>query len=267
MGKNHIETLINLENFPILERGSEKYIELVTHCKSALEQQGMFSLNGFLKAESCKKAVQEIQPIMEADSFEHRRSHNIYFLNSIVGLEPSHPALRKVETVNHTVCADQIRNSIIMEIYNYTPLLHFLSDVMEKPELFLMEDPLAKVNVMSYRHGESLNWHFDRSEFTTTLLLQEPNAGGIFEYRKDLRAENAPNYAGVAELLNGNDSKKQDLELSAGTLNVFKGKNTAHRVTAIEGEKERMIAVFSYYEFAGKVFSDQERLGFYGRKN
>jgi hypothetical protein len=31
------------------------------------------------------------------------------------------------------------------------------------------------------------------------------------------------------------------------------------------GATERIIAVFSFYEFPGKVFSDQERIGFYGR--
>jgi hypothetical protein len=39
---------------------------------------------------------------------------------------------------------------------------------------------LARVNAMQYGAGEGLNWHFDRSEFTTTLLLQAPKAGGAF---------------------------------------------------------------------------------------
>ncbi|KAG1702812.1 50S ribosomal protein L21 [Nymphon striatum] len=29
---------------------------------------------------------------------------------------------------------------------------------------------------MAYKEGETLNWHFDRSEFTTTLLLQAPQS-------------------------------------------------------------------------------------------
>lgn len=53
--------------------------------------------------------------------------------------------------------------------------------------------------------------------------------------------------------------------MKPGTLNVFRGKNTAHRVTTVEGDRERMIAVFSYYEKPGVMFSDEERVGFYGR--
>jgi hypothetical protein len=136
---------------------------------------------------------------------------------------------------------------------------------MGKSQLHVMQDPLASVNVMAYRAGEALNWHFDRSEFTTTLLLQAPETGGEFEYRSDLRSANDPNYAGVAELLEGRDPQVKRIRLQAGTLNVFRGKNTAHRVTTVQGRVDRYIAVFSYYEKPGVTFTDAERLGFYGR--
>ncbi|MDB5984612.1 MAG: 2OG-Fe(II) oxygenase, partial [Pseudomonas sp.] len=74
-----------------------------------------------------------------------------------------------------------------------------------------------------------------------------------------------PNYEGVATLLRDEDPDVQSLSLEAGTLNVFRGKHTAHRVTPVQGKRERMIAVFSYYETPGVMFSAQERLGFYGR--
>jgi len=110
---------------------------------------------------------------------------------------------------------------------------------MDKPVLLKMEDPPARVNVMSYASGEALNWHFDRSEFKTTLLLQAPDGGGEFELDKDLRSDNDPNYKGVADLLTGRRTP-----LRPGTLNIFKGKNTAHRVTPVQGENDRIIAVF-----------------------
>lgn len=128
-----------------------------------------------------------------------------------------------------------------------------------------MEDPLARVNAMQYRAGQALNWHFDRSEFTTTLLLQAPEMGGEFEYRTGLRSEDDPNYDGVAAMLHGEDAQVKRITLEAGTLNVFKGRNTAHRVTPVEGDTARMISIFSFYDRPGVVFSDEERIGFYGR--
>ena len=132
---------------------------------------------------------------------------------------------------------------------------------MEKPRLYPMADPLGRLNVMAYRAGERLNWHFDRAEFTITVLLQAPLGGGDFQYRSGLRSDADPNYDGVGRLLAGRDERVQTLPLAPGTLNVFKGKNTAHRVTPVEGERPRIIAVFSYYETPDVTFSDTERSG------
>jgi hypothetical protein len=136
---------------------------------------------------------------------------------------------------------------------------------MDKPRLFAMNDPLARVNVMAYGPGQALNWHFDRSQFTTTLLIRTAEAGGEFEYRSGLRSDTDPNYDGVACLLRGEDPEVRIQSLTAGALSVFAGRNTAHRVTPVRGTTSRLVAVFSYYETPGVFFSSAERLGFYGR--
>lgn len=260
-----MNNLMDLERFPLDREGSDAWNELVDKCRTELKRNGMFNLEGFLRADAVRQAAERIQPSMNRESHTHSRTHNIYFKPKIEGLPADHPALRQVETVSHTLCADQLKGSLVNEVYEYPALLAFLAAVMEKPQLHLMADPLARVNVMSYRHGETLNWHFDRSEFTTTLMLQAPEEGGEFQYRSDLRSADDPNYAGVAELLEGRDPQVQTLTLRAGTLNVFRGKNTAHRVTPVRGPRERMVAVFSYYEKPDVLFSAEEQLGFYGR--
>lgn len=260
-----MDNIIDLDLFPINQPDTGRYRDLVNTCRTALRRDGMFNLVGFLKPEAADKAVAEIEPVMATASHLHKRRHNIYFKKKIEGLAPDHPALRQFETINHTVCADQIPGSIILRVYEYPPFVDFLAATMNKPKLFHMADPLARANVMAYRDGEALNWHFDRAEFTTTLLLQAPDEGGAFEFRTDLRSDDDPNYDGVARLLKGADPECRTLELSAGTLNVFRGKNTAHRVTTVRGDRERMIAVFSYYERPDVQFSDEERIGFYGR--
>ncbi|MEL6794617.1 MAG: 2OG-Fe(II) oxygenase, partial [Pseudomonadota bacterium] len=73
------------------------------------------------------------------------------------------------------------------------------------------------------------------------------------------------NYDGVARLLRGEDPKVKRISLSPGALNVFRGKNTPHRVTPPEGARNRTIAVLSFYETPGVAFSAVERQGFYGR--
>ncbi|MDQ7069351.1 MAG: 2OG-Fe(II) oxygenase [Rhodobacterales bacterium] len=260
-----MQHMIDLERYPLNQPESARYAALVKQCQADLVADGMFNLEGYLRPQVAQKLADAMKPAMATQSFTHQRRHNIYFKKSVPGLAADHPALTEVDTINHTLCADQIGDNGVIKIYEWPPLIAFLAEVMGKDNLYSMPDPLARVNVMAYHAGEALNWHFDRSEFTTTLLLQAPEAGGDFEYRTDLRTHDDPNYDGVVNLLNGNDPMKQKLRLSAGTLNVFRGITTPHRVTPIEGARDRMIAVFSYYETPDVMFSDEERIGFFGR--
>lgn len=205
-----------------------------------------------------------MQPLFGSQAFTHARSHNIYFKPDIDGLAPDHPALAKLTTVNHTLCSDQLGGTDLKALYDWAPFAAFLAAMMQREQLFPMADPLAGLNAMAYHKDEALHWHFDRSEFTMTLLLQAPDSGGAFEYARDLRPYENPNYDGVADLLTGKLTPARTAS-GAGTLNVFGARDTAHRVTPVQDAKPRMIAVFSYFDRPGVMFSDAERLGFYGR--
>ncbi len=257
--------ILDLDRYPLDQPGSPGWIALVDRCKADLARDGMFNLDGLLKPGAITRVIAEVKPVLDSASFIHRRSHNVYFRKEIPGLGADHPALKLFETSNQTICADQIPDSLLVRLYEWPNLAAFLAATMEIPALFPMDDRIACANVMRYTEGEALNWHFDRSEFTTTLLLQAPRDGGAFEYRTGLRSDDDPNYDGVARILRGEDNAVQAMIAKAGTLNVFRGKNTAHRVTPVVGPVDRIIAVFSYYETPGVRFSDEERIGFYGR--
>ncbi len=255
--------ILDLERYPI-DR-PEATAALVQQCRDELEREGMFNLVGFVKPQALSAMVEHVQPLASHDAFTHQRRHNVYFLRSVAGLPEDHPALTRFETINHTVCGDQLRDNLITRIYEWEPLHRFIASVLNIEHLYPMEDPLARLNVMEYRPGEALNWHFDRSRYTTTLLLQSAESGGEFEYRTGLRADNDPNYDGVGRFLTGEDSDCHINTLEAGTLNIFAGKNTLHRVSTVRGNRSRLVAVFSYYDRPNVLFSEEERVGFYGR--
>jgi hypothetical protein len=257
--------VIDLQRYPLDQLDSVDGQALVKRCRDDLDRDGMFNLAGLMRPEAIENAVSEAKLLFESDAFTHSRLHNIYFLPEIQGLPTDHPAQQKFETINHTICADQIPGSVLLRLYEWLPFAAFLAAVMGKPALYGMDDPLARLNVMGYDQGEALNWHFDRSEFTTTLLLQSPDRGGEFQYRTGLRSDEDANYDGVGEFLQHQQASAKSLSLDAGTLNVFRGKNTAHRVTPVEGKRKRIIAVFCFYEQAGVQFSNEDRIGFYGR--
>lgn len=256
--------IVDLDRYPIDQPGTDAFNALVAKCRSDLARDGMFNLEGFLNPTALSATLSQLGPRFQTDAYTHARKHNIYFRKDVPGLSPDHPALALQDTVNHTLCADQI-DGALHTLYTSPAFAAFLAATMDKPALFVMDDHLASMNAMAYRDGEGLNWHFDRSEFTTTLLLQAPDDGGVFEYRTDLRSETAPNYDGVARLLSGQDLLLRGLTLKAGTLNVFRGRNTAHRVTPVSGTTARMIAVFSFYDRPGVRMTPEEQQGFYGR--
>lgn len=259
-----MEEIIDLDNYPLHRAGTSEWEALVARAKNGLARDGLFNLPNFIRPRALASVLEHVHPRMKTDSFHHSRWHNIYFQDDVDGLDAENPALTKVETSNHTLCHDQMRGTALDQIYEWPAFANFLAAVMNKPRLYTMDDALAGLNVLEYRPGEALNWHFDRSIFTTTLLLQEAAQGGIFEYAKDLRSDNDPNHTGIADLLAGRTTPTQ-LVQAAGTLNVFLGVNTAHRVSRVGTGKSRIVAVLSHYDTPGRSFSKQEQMGFFGR--
>lgn len=257
--------ILDLDRYPLDKPGTPEWLAMVERCRADLALKGMFNLEGLMFETVAADAAADLADAFETESFNHAREHNIYFQDDIEGLPADHPALMRFQTSNNTLCGDQLTDTPMMRLYEWPEFATFLAATMDKGALYTMQDPLARLNAMSYGPAQALNWHFDRSEFTTTLLLQAPESGGDFQYRTDLRSDEDPNYFGVARMLHGEDDEVRLLKLKPGTLNVFRGKNTPHRVTPVQGDKTRVIAVFSFYENPGVTFSEQERIGFYGR--
>ena len=132
--------------------------------------------------------------------------------------------------------------------------------------LYEYADPLSSINVHFASEGQELNWHFDNSEFAITLLLQSPKAGGKFEYVKNLRCaeQNDMNYAGVEAVLD-EKTKPSHLTVEPGTLVLFRGRNSMHRVTPTEGDRTRILVVFAYNSKPGIALSESARMTFFGR--
>ncbi|MEL7098759.1 MAG: 2OG-Fe(II) oxygenase [Pseudomonadota bacterium] len=259
-----MNTILDLDLYPLDRPGTPEYAALVEASKAALEAEGLFNLPGFLRPGALAQTLDHVRPRLAAESYHHARDHNIYFTDHVDGLAADDPALAKVTTQNHTLCHDQLRETPLDAIYTWQPFMDFLAEVTGTPALYTMDDPLSGVNVLEYRAGEALNWHFDRSVFTTTLLLQSPETGGDFEYVRDLRSPDNPNHPGIAALLRG-EVETRLLRQAPGTLNVFLGVNTAHRVTPPLSGPSRIVSVLAHYDRPGVRFSPTEQMGFYGR--
>ena len=90
-------------------------------------------------------------------------------------------------------------------MYDSDDLRQFLCAVLGEDALYPYADPWSSINLHYANQGQELGWHFDNSSFATTLLIQKPEGGGVFEYVRDMRDADTGemNFAGVGKVLNG----------------------------------------------------------------
>ena len=102
--------------------------------------------------------------------------------------------------------------------------------VLGEEALYEYADPLSSINLHYARPGQELGWHFDNSSFAITLMIQDPEAGGAFEYVSGLRDADAGemNFEMTARVLDG-EVEPRRLTMAAGTLVLFRGGRELYR--------------------------------------
>ena len=255
-----LNELIDLNQHPIHE---QSYRE---QCKQTLYSDGALTMPGFLNNSAIASIVADGSDNQHL-AFYTGSKHNIYLTESDPNFPANHPRNREVESTKGCITTDQIPNiSALHKLYDHQIFRSFLCDVLEENELHEYADPLSSINLHYASSGQELGWHFDNSSFAITLLLQKPQAGGVFEYVKNVRDADAGemNYEQAENVLNGKTTANT-LSMDAGALVLFRGRNSMHRVTPVEGDVTRMLAVLAYNTKAGVSLSESARKTFYGR--
>ena len=67
------------------------------------------------------------------------------------------------------------------------------------------------------------------------------------------------------QMLDGDRARVVKLPFTAGTLLIFGGRQTLHRVTRVAGRRPRLVPVLCYGEQPGLENSDTVRMLFWGR--
>ncbi|NUU35503.1 hypothetical protein [Pseudomonas sp. C2B4] len=258
--------IVDLKRFPITDRSCSAYRELVARSQSLLRQEGVAIFPGFVREEAVGTMADQtlaLHPRM----FHFRENHTVYFKPQEERVDPEHPLRRLMKTEKDTVAyADIPADNWVRNLYESDEVLAFIRDVLGLDTLYRHADPLAALNLQGFTAGQQLGWHFDRSDFSVTLSLQAANSGGDFEYVRMLRNEDDDCHEAVRQFLD--DPKTQEVEVLPqvpGTLSLFRGRYSLHRVTPVAGDRLRLNAVFAYVDQPNVEFSDYARKLFYGR--
>lgn len=254
------EDIVDLKKHPITQSSYN------SQCRVTLDSEGVLVLEDFIRPDALEQMHEE--GLAEQDkAYFCAQSHSVYLTPDNPDFPDDHPANRKVISSKGCICDDLVGpTSPLRVLYDDPHFRDFVAETTGQTELHPYADKLSSINVHYANRGQELGWHFDNSSFAITLLIQKPDAGSRFEYVKGLRDADAGemNYEGVDALLRG-DVEPQVLSMEPGTLVLFRGRNSIHRVTPNESDKTRMLAVLAYNAEPGVQLSENARMTFYGR--
>lgn len=259
-----IEAMINLDRYPILDLSTDAGARFASECRQKYLDTGLCMLPEFILPEALATLAAEANAVTDR-AFFCNNTHNAYLTEYDSGLADDDVARVQEQTYVGSVPYDCIdEGSALRRLYQWDPLKDFIGYVLGKETFHRFADPLGALSINVFVDGGAHGWHFDESEFTVTLMLQPPEAGGEFEYLPQIRG--LSNEADlVAGVLAGNRDGIVQLPFTAGTLLIFGGRQTIHRVTQVKGEKPRLVPVLCYSEQPGMTNSESVRKLFWGR--
>jgi len=126
-------------------------------------------------------------------------------------------------------------------------------------------DPFGALNLAVMGDGDQLQWHFDQTDFVVSLAIQAAESGGDFEVAPLIRDAEDEHYPEVARVLDGDRSAVITLPMTPGTLLIFAGRHSLHRVSPVRGTTYRHVGLLAYDTVPGTVGSELLRQSRYGR--
>ena len=254
-GFNSISEIVDLDRYPLHEIASASVDALIREGQGALKRDALFSLPGFVRPDAAAFMAGEIEARVgmscryEAD----RTGYNSDGTNWPAG----HPRLVTHPSRYNQVLNYQIpNNSPLRRLYCWEPLREFMRQVLGYATFHRSECPHLALTSKIAGDGDTDGWHFDGNDVVFSILLKEPEEGGLFEYVPYIRSATEENYDAVAAVFAGNRDKVRSPKLSVGDLNIFQGDHTLHRVTPVKGARNRVVGLLCYDRAPGTNFGE-----------
>jgi hypothetical protein len=257
-----IPDFIDLERYPIADLAMPDARALVADAKAKLRDPGYFTMPGFIRAEALSAIADEARAHLDGGHWHER------LRDAGIGLDTgNYPWHRPTRAAVRCAGGDRMAPvSPLRLVYEWQPLIDFLGTVFGVMPYYRSEDLMVGCMLTGYAAGDELGWHFDPNDGVVTLMLQKAGAGGIFEFAPKVRTTDNDRAENVYNaVMDGRwpGTVREDQE--PGTLALFNGHRSLHRVTPVEAAPDRLVLVMSYDSQPGQVFSDDIRQNFFGR--
>lgn len=252
--------MINYSKYPINNQTykSPEYDALVQSCKEQIRLQGFVCLKRFIESKYVDDLVSSILDLEKKGfGFYSTEKHNVF-------LEENASSPREEHCFNslHPRCVQLKSSKLLMNakdlsshatelenLFQSMELLQFIRVVLQI-KLYPSTDPYGKYYANIFNEGDGLNWHFDRSEFSISLILQPAEEGGMFQFVPNSK-EVVEGWQEMPSDMNSTPPlctsiMMQEPELASGDLYLFRGQNSLHRVSEIvKGKRINVILTFN----------------------
>lgn len=257
---------INYERYPLDD--PEKMAGIIAECRAALDRDQYCALSDFLVPEALSETVGEVKSLQPNANPANSLRNCYLHREGDASLPETHPRNIMHPASYRMIPADLLgESSHLKSLYFWEPFQKMVAAIVGEEVLYPSADALQPVNVICYAVGDQSAWHFDSTNaFTMTLMLQPAEAGGEFEMAPNTRAsaedEDIPY---MTEVLTGPSERVVSVGRSAGELTIFRGCNSLHRVSPVEGTQDRLMAVFVYEDAPGIKGDPEVNMTVYGR--
>jgi len=266
-----VNRYINFDQYPLDDLNSNHVRDLIIHARDELRRNGSVELSGFLLDETIQHLIRELS-YLKSDGHRMDGSFSPYSddlsdldTNNLPG---DHPARIRLPASHIFVAGDRIDPcGPLWQLYKDYGFINFVSEIVGASKLFPLGDEMGSINYLVYEHGDCNGWHFDTTEFVISIPLELSRIGGDYQYVQNLRSPDNENLDAVRFQMENPDEMKKVTTLNArpGSLFIFRGQYTLHRVTRNQGENDRSVVIISYHRTSGHLLSDGSKLAMYGR--
>jgi hypothetical protein len=239
--------VVDLDRYPIDALDDSRRNRLVGDLRRDLAEQGVAQLPGFVRADAVAKMV--------ADALELRRDA---FLEDVWGTPylglpdetypPRHPRRRESRSLTWVIAYDQTpASSPLRRLYESQMLTDFMADVLDIHPLHRFGDPMGALNLAVMEKDHTQGWHYDNTDFVVSLALQSSDAGGDFECAARIRTDDDEHYDEVEAVLDERPEAGVEVyPMVPGTLMIFHGRHSVHRVSPVQGDTPRIVALMAW---------------------
>jgi hypothetical protein len=258
-----IDDIIDTDRYSLSDARARA--RLVERAHSELATDGCFLLDGFLRPAALSTARDELAAIAPKAEIRPWSSSVYARSDTEAALEADDPRRRLFDNLLGHVTRDQIApDTVVARLYASPLFKSFIADCVGATRLFEYADPLAGLIATIVPPGGSKAWHYDTNEYVVTIMTQQSQSGGDFVYHPGLRRPGDENINGLRNALDGVITPTVKT-LRPGDMQLFLGRYSLHRVTEVNGNVERHVAVLSYADRPGVIGPVARTRAVYGR--